>query len=76
MSAPVDEDAALVRPLEPGEEPQQRGLAAARRPQQREELAAPDVERHVVDRRRPCANRLARACSMLERRLAAVIHPS
>ena len=48
--AAVEQDAALVRRLETGEHPQQRGLAAAARPQQREELAGPDVERQPVHR--------------------------
>src|SRR5581483_4649355 len=41
---------ALVRRLEAGEQAQQRGLAAAARPQQREELAGSDVERQPVYR--------------------------
>ena len=45
----VDEDLALGRKFEPRDHAQQRGLAAARRAQQREELAAFDVERHAVD---------------------------
>ena len=49
MSCAVEQDAARGRPLEAGEHPQQRGLAAARRPEQREELALVDVERQVVD---------------------------
>ncbi len=46
--AAVEQDAALVRRLETGEHAQQRGLAAAARAQQREELAGPDVEREPV----------------------------
>jgi hypothetical protein len=46
----IDHDAARARPLEPGEHAEQRGLAAARRPEQREELVRPDLEAHVVDR--------------------------
>jgi hypothetical protein len=42
-------DAARVGQLEAGDQPQGRGLARARRTQQREELAAGDVERHRVD---------------------------
>ncbi len=38
------------RQLEAGEHAQQRGLAAARGSEQREELAAPDVEGDIVDR--------------------------
>ena len=50
MSLPVEQDAAFVRRLESGEHPQQRGLAAAARAEQREELAGPDVERQPVHR--------------------------
>ena len=46
----VEQDAALVRRLETGEHAQQRGLAAAARAEQREELAGADVERQPVDR--------------------------
>ena len=46
----VEQDAALVRRLEAGEQAQQRGLAAAGRAEQREELALEDVERQAVDR--------------------------
>ena len=45
----VEQDAALARPLEAGEHPQQRGLAAARRPEQREELALENVEGQPLD---------------------------
>ena len=45
----VEQDAALVGRLEAGEHAQQRGLAAAGRAEQREELALVDVERHAVD---------------------------
>ena len=38
-----------VGQLEPADHPQRRGLAAARRPEEREELAGPDVERDAVD---------------------------
>ena len=41
--------AARVRHLEAGDQPQQRGLAAAGRPEQREELAVGDVEAHAFD---------------------------
>ena len=40
----VDQDLALVRLLEAGDHPQRRRLAAARRPEHREELALGDVE--------------------------------
>ena len=46
----VEQDPALVRRLEAGEHPQQRGLAAAGRAEQREEFARPDVERQPVHR--------------------------
>ncbi|GCC48793.1 hypothetical protein chiPu_0033139, partial [Chiloscyllium punctatum] len=48
--AAAEQDAALIRRLEAGEHAQQRGLAAAARPEQREELAGADVERELVDR--------------------------
>ena len=48
--AAIQQDAALVRRLEAGEHAQQRGLAAAARPEQREELAGRDIERDAVDR--------------------------
>ena len=57
----VEQDAPLVRPLEAGKHAKQRGLAAAGRPEQREELAFVDVEREPVDRdhvAEPLADRL------------------
>ena len=48
--AAAEQDAALVGRLEAGKHPQQRGLAAAARAQQRKELARPDVERKPVHR--------------------------
>ena len=42
--------AAVVRPDEAGEHHQQRGLAGARRAEQRQEFAAADVEVDVVER--------------------------
>jgi hypothetical protein len=45
----VDRDRAGVDLLEPGEHPQQRRLAAARRADQHHELAVRDVERNAVD---------------------------
>ena len=41
----VEQHAARVRRLEAGQQPQQRGLAAAGRPEQREEFALLDIER-------------------------------
>ncbi len=52
MSAPSIRMLARARDLEAREHAQQRGLAAARRPEQREELVGADVERDVVDRAR------------------------
>ena len=46
---PVQQDAALARLLEAREHPQQRGLAAARGPEQREEFAFEDVQRQPLD---------------------------
>src|SRR3974377_2314053 len=39
-----------ARPLEPGNEPQQRGLSTSGRTEQREEFAWKDGERELVDR--------------------------
>ena len=46
---PVEQDATTIGQIEPGNHSQQRRLAAAGRPEQREELARLDGERHVVD---------------------------
>ena len=46
----ADEDLAVGDVLEPGDHPQQRRLAAARRADEDEELAVGDLERDVVDR--------------------------
>ena len=43
-------DGAAVRTLEPGDDPQQRRLARARRTEHREELALGDLEVHAGDR--------------------------
>ena len=48
----VEQDAARVRRLEAGKQAEQRGLAAAGRAEQREELVLADVERDRVDRGR------------------------
>jgi hypothetical protein len=45
----VKQDAALVGRLEAGQHPQQRGLAAAARPQQREEFSGMDIKRERID---------------------------
>jgi hypothetical protein len=45
----ADQDLALVRLLEAGDQPQRRGLAAARRPQERQELALADLQVDGVD---------------------------
>ena len=50
--APAQRDLAGVGTLEAGDQAQGRGLAAAARPEQREDLAAPDLERRAVHRRR------------------------
>jgi hypothetical protein len=44
-----DDDAALIGRLEPGNDPQRRRLAAARRAQQRIELARFDLQGNVID---------------------------
>ena len=46
----ADQDASGVRPIEPRDLPQQRGLAAARWPEDGDEFAIGDRERHVVER--------------------------
>jgi hypothetical protein len=46
----VDQDRAVAGRLEAGDHAQQRRLAAARRPEQGEELAGANVEAHIVDR--------------------------
>ena len=48
--AAVQKDPALIRRLETGEHPQQRGLAAAAWAEQGKKLPCPDVERQPVDR--------------------------
>ncbi len=48
-SSPRSKDRALVGLLEPGDHAHRRGLAAARGPEQRDELALGDVERDAVD---------------------------
>ncbi len=45
-----EDDAPGVRRLQPGDDPQQRGLAAARRPQQGDQFTAGEVERNLVER--------------------------
>ncbi len=45
----VEQDAAAVRQIEAGDHAQQRRLAAAGGPEQREEFAGLDGEAHVVD---------------------------
>ena len=48
----VDRDTAGLQGLEAGREPQQRGLAASRRPEQAYELAGLDADADVIDRDR------------------------
>jgi hypothetical protein len=59
--APVDRDAAGIRLRETDDEPSERRLAAAALADQREDLAARDVDRHVVDcaHARPATERAA-----------------
>ena len=49
MGCAGEQDLALGRLLEAGDHAQGRRLAAARRPEQRVELAARDAQVHVVD---------------------------
>ncbi len=44
----IEQDAPRIGMLEPGDDPEQRGLAAAGGPQQRDELARREIERDVV----------------------------
>src|SRR5262249_33051466 len=46
----VEQDASLVRRVQAGKQAQQRGLAAARGPEQRKEFAWENVERDTFDR--------------------------
>ncbi len=46
----VEHDVALIRRFQAGNDPQQRGLAAARGTEQRDELAALDVQADVIQR--------------------------
>ena len=48
---PVEQDPSLVGHLEPGDDAQERRLARAARPEHRDDLAARDLERRVVERR-------------------------
>ena len=47
--AAIEQHAAGVQPLQAGERPQRRGLAAARRPEQSHELARGEIERQAVE---------------------------
>src|SRR5919199_102654 len=47
---PADEDAPLGQFQQPGDHVQRRRLPAARRPDERDELAVVDRQRHIVDR--------------------------
>ena len=49
---PGDEDLPAVRRLEPGDDPEQRGLPGAARPEKRGQRSARHLERDVVDARR------------------------
>ena len=46
----IEQDAALVGVFEAGDDPEQRGLAAAGRAQQRDQLARREVQRDAVER--------------------------
>src|SRR3546814_10300702 len=46
----VDDDAALLKRLQAGGDPQRSGLAAAGRPEQADDLAALQAEAQVIDR--------------------------
>ncbi len=46
----VEDDLPRICVVEPGDDPKQRGLAAARWPEQRDELAFGKFEAHVVER--------------------------
>ena len=46
----VERNLAGVGPVQPGDDPQQRGLARARRPEQRQQLAIGDLEVDIVER--------------------------
>jgi hypothetical protein len=46
----VEQDFSLIRRLEAGEHPQQRGLAAAGRSEQGEKFPGADLKRQLVDR--------------------------
>ena len=66
----VEQDAALIRRLEAGQHAQQRGLAAAARAQQREELAGADVERQAIHRAK-AAESLGHALDAQQRHVGA-----
>ena len=46
----VERNLAGIRPVEPGDDPQQRGLARARRPEQRQQFAVGDLQIDAVER--------------------------
>src|SRR6266850_6017187 len=50
---PIETDLAAVRPVEPGNEIEQRGLAGAVRAYDADQFAFGEVEIDVVDRRKP-----------------------
>jgi len=45
----VERNFTRIRPIQPGDDPQQRGLARARRSQQRQQFAAGDLEIDAVE---------------------------
>jgi hypothetical protein len=74
---PVDRDAPGRRRLEAGEQVQHGRLAAARRADDREELALPHVERQVLDRDgRPVAVRVEALADALDDELRARSSPA
>src|SRR5205807_917354 len=46
----VEQHTARVRSLEPGNDPEECGLAAPGRPQERDQLARREIERHAIER--------------------------
>jgi hypothetical protein len=60
---PFDQHVAFALAQQAGDDPQQRGLAATRRTEQRHQLAGHDGQRHVVHRQRAAVA----VCDALER---------
>ena len=68
----IDDHRAGVRLVETADDPQQRGLPTAARPEQRGEAAAADLDGHVVERSDP-AEGLADVPSRYAHRLTPVV---